>query len=80
VNVVVRFVKPLDDDVYEAYWLELGKAVRSYATHGIDAEFETEWWLNVETDELAPLREDLNELAKRHGQYPASVVAAERSS
>lgn len=73
-NVTVRFDKPVDDDAYEAYWLDLGTLVRSYATHGIDAEFGTEWYLNVDADELESLRDDLAELGKRHDQPPATVT------
>jgi hypothetical protein len=73
-NVIVRFTEPDDGDAYEAYWLDLGKLVRSYATHGIDAEFGTEWYLHVDDDELESLRDDLAELGKRHGQAPAVVI------
>ena len=74
-NVTVRCERPESDTVWEPYWLALGKLLRDHATHGIDAEFETEWYLAIEPEGLLGLRADLADLAEDFGLTPAIVGA-----
>lgn len=76
-NVIVRCERPESDTVWEPYWCALGKLLRAHATHGIDAEFATEWHLAIEPLGLPALRADLADLAEDFGLRSATAIEAD---